>query len=82
MSGFQVAVYPPRKHTDETTVCGSPRELVDALESHGVDLVVLAGYMKLVPVEDVKAYEKRMLNIHPGLLPGPFGTQPTSTQVT
>ena len=73
MSGFQVAVYPPGKHTDETAVCGSPRELVDALESHGVDLVVLAGYMKLVPVEVVKAYEKRMLNIHPGLLPGPFG---------
>jgi len=33
------------------------------------DLVVLAGYLKLIPLETVAAYEGRMINIHPSLLP-------------
>jgi formyltetrahydrofolate-dependent phosphoribosylglycinamide formyltransferase len=36
------------------------------------DLVVLAGYLKLVPPQTVAAYEGRMINIHPALLPA-FG---------
>jgi formyltetrahydrofolate-dependent phosphoribosylglycinamide formyltransferase len=36
------------------------------------DMVVLAGYLKLVPAETVAAYEGRMINIHPALLPA-FG---------
>lgn len=46
--------------------------LRDALERHGVDLVVLAGYLKLVPADVVSAYSGRMINIHPALLPS-FG---------
>jgi phosphoribosylglycinamide formyltransferase len=33
------------------------------------DYIILAGYLKLVPKEFVKIYERRMLNIHPSLLP-------------
>lgn len=39
---------------------------------YGVDFVLLAGYLKLIPVELVKAFPKRILNIHPALLPA-FG---------
>ena len=39
----------------------------------GVDVVALAGYLKLVPAPLVRAFPRRMLNIHPALLPGPFG---------
>ena len=39
----------------------------------GVDVVALAGYLKLVPSPLVRAFPRRMLNIHPALLPGPFG---------
>jgi folate-dependent phosphoribosylglycinamide formyltransferase PurN len=46
--------------------------LLSALRGHRVDLVVLAGYLKLVPVEVVGAFSGRMLNIHPALLPS-FG---------
>jgi phosphoribosylglycinamide formyltransferase 1 len=42
------------------------------LEEHRVDMVVLAGYLQLVPLEVVERYRGRMLNIHPALLPG-FG---------
>ena len=46
--------------------------MLDALERHRIDIVVLAGYLQLVPIEVVERYEGRMLNIHPALLPG-FG---------
>ena len=44
-------------------------QLADVLEEHGVDLVALAGYMRLVPAEVTAAYRGRMLNVHPALLP-------------
>ena len=48
-------------------------DLAQALsERHRIDYVLLAGYMKLVPPEVVKAYPRAMLNIHPALLPS-FG---------
>jgi phosphoribosylglycinamide formyltransferase 1 len=46
--------------------------LLGALRAHAVDLVVLAGYLKLVPAAVVEAYSGRMINIHPALLPS-FG---------
>ncbi len=54
---------PPRDVAEETLA---------ALREHGVDVVLLAGYLKLVPREVVAAYRGRMLNIHPALLPS-FG---------
>jgi phosphoribosylglycinamide formyltransferase 1 len=46
--------------------------LLGALRAHAVDLVVLAGYLKLVPAAVVEVYSGRMINIHPALLPS-FG---------
>ena len=54
------------------TPSSEPAVLLSALESRDVDLVVLAGYLKLVPEAVVRAYERRMLNVHPALLPA-FG---------
>ena len=47
-------------------------KIVALLRSYDTELVVLAGYLKLVPEVVVQAYENRMLNIHPALLPS-FG---------
>jgi formyltetrahydrofolate-dependent phosphoribosylglycinamide formyltransferase len=47
-------------------------KIVALLRSYDTELVVLAGYLKLVPEVVVEAYENRMLNIHPALLPS-FG---------
>ena len=44
-------------------------QLLDDLNSYNIDLIVLAGFMWLVPEYLVKAYENRMVNIHPTLLP-------------
>jgi formyltetrahydrofolate-dependent phosphoribosylglycinamide formyltransferase len=48
------------------------RELVGLLEAHRIDIVLLAGYLKLVPSPVVARYRGRILNIHPALLPS-FG---------
>lgn len=45
------------------------RAVLDLLRKHDVELVLLAGYMKIVTSVLVKAYENRMMNIHPSLLP-------------
>lgn len=46
--------------------------IVEVLRDAEIDLVVLAGYLKLVPLGVVRAFEGRMINIHPALLPA-FG---------
>ncbi len=52
----------------------NPREaydhaVLDVLKSHGVELVILAGYMRIVTAAFIQAYEGKMMNIHPSLLP-------------
>jgi phosphoribosylglycinamide formyltransferase-1 len=53
--------YPSREDYD--------RAAVDLLRAHGVELVVLAGFMRLLSPVFVKAYSNRIMNIHPALLP-------------
>jgi phosphoribosylglycinamide formyltransferase 1 len=48
------------------------RETLAALESSDIDLIALAGYLRLVPPVVVRRYRGRIVNIHPALLPS-FG---------
>lgn len=48
------------------------RETLAALESGDVDMIALAGYLRLVPQVVVRRFRNRMINIHPALLPA-FG---------
>ena len=43
--------------------------LLNLLEEHNIDLVVLAGYMRMIPKVMIEKYRNRILNIHPALLP-------------
>jgi phosphoribosylglycinamide formyltransferase 1 len=43
--------------------------VISALTDHGVDLVCLAGYMRIITPAFVEAFPNRILNIHPSLLP-------------
>ena len=45
------------------------REVVAALQEHKVDLICLAGYMRLLSPWFVQQFPQRILNIHPSLLP-------------
>jgi phosphoribosylglycinamide formyltransferase-1 len=44
-------------------------DVIASLKAHGVDLVCLAGYMRLLSPGFVEAFPNRILNIHPALLP-------------
>lgn len=51
---------------------GGAGELAGILDMHGIELVVLAGYLRRVPDDVVRRYAGRILNVHPALLPA-FG---------
>lgn len=57
----------------DRTKYATPREynaaLRDALLAHEVELVVMAGYMRLLGSEVLEAFDNRVLNLHPSLLP-------------
>lgn len=44
-------------------------EIVQVLDEHEIDLIVLAGYMRLITKVLLQPYEGRIINIHPSLLP-------------
>ena len=45
------------------------RQLIAALREHAVEWVLLAGYMRILSAEFIRAFPRRILNIHPSLLP-------------
>ena len=56
-------------HIDAT---GRTTGLKPLLESHNVDLIALAGYLRFVPVDVTRHWRGRIINVHPSLLPS-FG---------
>ena len=46
-----------------------PGETADFLEAHGAGLVVLAGYMRILPAAFLDRFPGRIVNVHPSLLP-------------
>src|SRR5699024_5160020 len=59
-------VFDPKNYQDKH---GFEVEIVSKLREHQVDLVVLAGYMRLIGPTLLQPYQRRMINIHPSLLP-------------
>ena len=45
------------------------RQLIKSLDSRGIELIVLAGFMRVLTPLFVRHYKKRIINIHPALLP-------------
>ena len=54
---------------DYATKADYEREIVERCREAGVELICLAGYMRIVGEELLTAYEGRIINIHPSLLP-------------
>lgn len=53
--------------------CGSQENfesrLIEALDSKGIDLIILAGFMSILSERFTSHYEKRIINVHPSLIP-------------
>ena len=66
-----------RAHAVAAEVLPDPADGIDwlaRLERHRIDLLVLAGYLKLVPAPVIARYRHLIVNVHPALLPA-FGGQ-------
>lgn len=72
-----------KKHGIEA-LCISPKDyetreqfndaLYDILEDRALDLIVLAGFLVVIPEKIIKRYENQIVNIHPSLIPSFCGT--------
>jgi phosphoribosylglycinamide formyltransferase 1 len=65
-AGIDAVHLDPKRHGDRVSY---DRAVVDCLRQHGVDLVCLAGFMRLIGAPLLAAFPERILNIHPSLLP-------------
>ena len=65
-AGIETILMPHREYADRESY---DRALVVALQSRGVDLVCLAGFMRLLGPAFCEAFPNAVLNIHPSLLP-------------
>ena len=65
-AGIQTVCLSPRDYQDRDTY---DRAIVDVLTARDVELVCLAGFMRLVGKPFLDAFPNRILNIHPSLLP-------------
>ena len=48
---------------------GNPDETLPLLESYAIDFIVLAGFLPLVPAYLIDAFPRKIINLHPALLP-------------
>ena len=65
-AGVDTAVFERSDYSDRET---RDLAMADWLESHGVELVVLAGYMQLLSAGFIARFPQRVINVHPALLP-------------
>ena len=65
-AGIKTIVIPSKNRSDRAEY---DKEIINALSEYNIDLICLAGYMRIVTHELVDAYKNRIINIHPALLP-------------
>lgn len=58
-----------KKHRVKTYIEKDVESLLKILEEEGIDLIVLAGYLKILGRDLLQKYQGRIINIHPSLLP-------------
>ena len=65
-NGIKTAVIAKKDYKKE-----SEREaaLIKTIEENGIDLIILAGYMSILSADFTKRFDKRIINIHPSLIP-------------
>ena len=69
-AGIPAQCISPRDFSDREAF---GRTLVDALQEREIDLVVLAGYLVIIPEILIKHYPNKIINVHPSLIPAHCG---------
>lgn len=65
-AGIKTRVFPPKDYTNKQSV---DRDMVVFLKQERIDFIVLAGYMRLLTPFFIKKFHRKILNVHPSLLP-------------
>ena len=65
-AGVEALTVARKDYPDAESFC---RALLETLETRGIDLVVLAGFLSILTPEFVRTYENRIINVHPALIP-------------
>ncbi len=69
-AGIEAECISPKDYSDREQFADA---MLDTLKKHHIDLVVLAGYLVIVPERMIKEYRNRIINIHPSLIPAHCG---------
>lgn len=69
-AGIPAQCISPKDFPDRTAFGAA---MVGALRDYEIDLVVLAGYLVIIPEQMITAYRNRIINIHPSLIPAHCG---------
>ena len=64
--GVETAVLSRKKKADRAVF---ENRLLETLAAHGIEMIILAGFMVILSENFVKRYPKRILNVHPSLIP-------------
>ncbi len=70
-AGIPAVCVSPKDYADRATF---NQALLDIVNSYQVDLIVLAGFLVVIPEMMIEQYENRIINIHPSLIPAFCGT--------
>lgn len=70
-NGIAAQCISPKQFSDRSEFNGA---LLDAVDAMNPDLIVLAGFLVVIPPEMIRRYEHRIINIHPSLIPSFCGT--------
>lgn len=70
-NGIAAQCISPKQFSDRTEFNKALLDVVDTMEP---DLIVLAGFLVVIPPEMIRKYEHRIINIHPSLIPSFCGT--------
>ena len=65
-AGIATAVIPGKEYRDQAEF---EAKLVETLEAAGIELIVLAGFMRILSESFTSRYPKRIVNVHPSLIP-------------
>ncbi len=65
-AGIATAVIPGKEYKDQTAF---EAKLIETLENAGIELIVLAGFMRILSENFTSRYPKRIVNVHPSLIP-------------
>lgn len=66
MAGVEALTVARKDYPDADSFCDA---LLDTLKAHNINLVVLAGFLSILTPAFVRAYENRIINVHPALIP-------------